>query len=51
LKGSNITFVDGHTKWMQYTAIWARWLDLYRRGGGGYAYEIFGLWNNGPWFP
>ena len=60
LRGSNITFVDGHTKWMQYTAIWARWVSLYRearqRGmnhdqAQGYAFEIFGLWNNGPWFP
>jgi prepilin-type processing-associated H-X9-DG protein len=48
LRGSNITFVDGHTKWMQYSSIWARWLELYRRG---LAWDIFGLWNNGPWNP
>jgi prepilin-type N-terminal cleavage/methylation domain-containing protein/prepilin-type processing-associated H-X9-DG protein len=66
LRGSNITFVDGHTKWMQYGSIWARWRELYWRGTPsgtdndgngqddgreGYAFDIFGLWNNGPWRP
>jgi prepilin-type processing-associated H-X9-DG protein len=32
-EGSNITFVDGHTKWMQYSSIWARWLELVSPGG------------------
>ncbi|MCS7186725.1 MAG: DUF1559 domain-containing protein [Armatimonadota bacterium] len=51
LRGSNITFVDGHTKWMQYSSIWARWLELYRRGGEGFAWDIFGLWVNRPESP
>lgn len=47
LLGSNITFVDGHAKWMRFNAIWARWVEIAK--GGQNPCEIFGLWNNGPW--
>ncbi len=58
LRGSNITYVDGHTKWSRFDKIWADWVRIYKaardRGldsnaAQGEAFEIMGLWYNGPW--
>ena len=54
LMGSNITFVDGHTKWMRWNALIAWWRASAPKNPTGWPYadrfEITGLWGIQPTF-